>query len=169
MRAAARATVVLVLGGLLGGCALFATELRTTEGPAAEEIWKVAFRAFNGRSPSFDEIRTFEDSMDLRIREYLAGNFEAASAPRVGYLRFWRKVAVGMTKEEVTLLLGKPPEVTADPARMKVLARKFWPEVSARAKEAWSYPAGWTLYFDGNTLADVTRYHHASLLSSPSR
>jgi hypothetical protein len=158
-----RTSALLLLGVLLGGCALFTVEARTTEGPTAEEVWKAGFLAANGRSPSFDESRGFVERLELRVRGYLARNPEAASGPRVGHLRFWRQPTVGMTKDEVTLLLGDPQEVTDDPARMEVLARKFWPVVKPRAKEAWTYPAGWTLYFDGDTLRDLTRYHRAFL------
>jgi len=53
--------------------------------------------------------------------------------------------------------------MTDDAARMEVLARRWWPTVKPNAKEAWVYPAGWTLYFDGNTVTDMTRYHRAFL------
>lgn len=163
VRVRARPAVVLLLGVLLGGCALFTLERRTTEGPTAEEIWTARFRGSNNRSPGFEERQSFQDQLDARVREYLARNFQAASSLRVGHLRFWRQVSLGMTKEEVTLLLGAPQEVTGVPARMEGLAGKFWPEVKGRAKEAWMYPVGWTLYFDGDALADITQHHRAFL------
>ncbi|MBI4588113.1 MAG: hypothetical protein HY725_04700 [Candidatus Rokubacteria bacterium] len=163
MRVLRPSTILLLLAVLLGGCAIFTIEQRTVEGPTADDIWKTNFRAANGRSPRFEESRTFEDELDRRVRAYLARNSEVAYTPRAGQLRFWRQVTVGMTKEEVSLLLGKPQETTDDPARMELLARKFWPMVKPKAKEAWLYPPGWTLYFDGNTLTDITQYHRAFL------
>lgn len=155
---------VLLLGGLvLGGCAFFTVEQRTADGPTAEEIWKERFRTVNGRSPSFSEKQTFDDQVDVRVREFLAKKPEVANSLRVGNLRFLRQTTVGMTKDEVTLLLGMPQGVTDDAAQMERLASKFWPLVKPQAKEAWIYPGGWTLYFDGDTLADVTRYHRAFL------
>jgi hypothetical protein len=154
----------LFLGALLGGCAVATIAQRTTLGPTAEEVWKAGFTALNNRGPSFDERRNFEEQLDAKVREYLARNPGAAYAPRAEYLRFWRRIALGMTKEEVTLLLGKPQEATQDRERLKALAREFWPLVAPRASEGWSYPAGWTLYFDGDALADITQHHRAFLV-----
>jgi hypothetical protein len=154
---------VLLASLALGGCALFTVEQRTTDGPTAEEMWKERFRVANGRSPSFTEKQTFDDQMDARVREFLAKNPQVASSLRVSNLRFLRQTTVGVTKDEVTLLLGTPQGVTDDAAQMERLARKFWPSVKPQAKEAWSYPGGWTLYFDGDTLTDITRYHRAFL------
>lgn len=157
------AAVLLLAALVLDGCALFTTELRTTDGPTAEDLWKVTFRAANGRSPGFAEQQTFADQLDARVREFLAQNPQVANSLRVGTLRLFHQATVGMTKAEVTLLLGRPQEVTDDPAKMEVLAGKFWPLVKAQAKEAWIYPVGWALYFDGDTLADITRFHRAFL------
>lgn len=157
------AIVVLVAPLWLVGCALFTTELRTTDGPTAEAMWKAKFRAANGRSPNFAERQTFEDQMDAQVREFLAKNPEVANSVRVGNLRTFRQASAGMTKVEVTLLLGAPEGMTNDPAQMERLAGKFWPVVKPNAKEAWSYPEGWTLYFDGDTLADITRFQRAFL------
>jgi len=46
--------------------------------------------------------------------------------------------------------------VTADAERMKASAAIFWPEVSKQAKEMWTYPSGWSLYFDADRLVDIT-------------
>lgn len=158
-----QSVTVLLASLVLGGCALFTVEQRTTDGPTAEEIWKDRFRVANGRSPSFTEKQTFDDQMDARVREFLAKNPQVANSPRVSNLRFLRQPTVGMTKDEITLLLGTPQGVTDDAAQMERLARKFWPLVKPQAKEAWSYHGGWTLYFDGDTLMDITRYHRAFL------
>ena len=163
MRASRPVVFGLVLGVLLGGCALFTVDQRASEGPTAEDVWKERFKLVNGRGPSFSETQGFEEQMDAQVREFLRKNPEVGNSYRVTNLRLFRQVMVGMTKEEVTLLLGKPHDVTDDSARMEALARQWWPAVKANAKEAWVYPGGWTLYFDGNTVADMTRYHRAFL------
>ena len=61
-----------------------------------------------------------------------------------------------MTREEVTLLLGAPSVRTDDAARMATAARQFWPAVGQNAREMWIYPGGWSLYFDGDRLVDIT-------------
>ena len=154
---------MLALGVLLGGCAVFTIDQRASEGPTAEDVWKERFKLINGRSPTFADTSGFQEELDERVREFLRRNPEVANSYRVGNLRLFRRVIVGMTKEEVRLLLGTPQDVTDDAARMEALARRWWPTVKPNAKEAWTYPAGWTLYFDGNTLADMTRYHRAFL------
>ena len=153
----------LLLGAFLVGCAIFTLDLRTAEGPTAEDVWKARFELMNGRSPSFDEARNFDEQMEAQVEEFLRKHPEVANSYRVGSLRLFRQVSVGMMKEEITLLLGKPQDVTTDAARMEVLARQWWPLVKPNAKEAWVYPGGWTLYFDGSTLADMTRYRRAFL------
>jgi hypothetical protein len=158
-----RPAAALLAGTLLAGCALFTVDTRTTDGPTAEDIWRVRFEETNARRPSFAEEQRFTEELDGRVREFLDRHPELASSYRVGTFRHFRQAALGMTKAEVRLLLGDPREVTADPARMEALARRFWPTVKEKAKEAWVYPAGWTLYFDGDALADITRYHRAFL------
>lgn len=81
---------------------------------------------------------------------------DIATSPRASQFRFERRVDLGMNKEEVTLLLGAPDAVTADAERMKASAAIFWPEVSKQAKEMWTYPSGWSLYFDADRLVDIT-------------
>lgn len=161
MRGSQSVAFGLVLGFLLSGCALFTIDQRATEGPTAEDVWKERFQLVNGRSPSFSERQGFETEMEAQVREFLRKNPEVANSYRVSNLRLYRQVIVGMTKEEVSLLLGKPQDVTDDEARMEVLARRWWPAVKPNAKEAWVYPGGWTLYFDGSTVTDMTRYHRA--------
>jgi len=163
MRASRPVVFGLVLGVLLGGCALFTVDQRASEGPTAEDVWKERFKLVNGRGPSFSETQGFEEQMDAQVREFLRKNPEVGNSYRATNLRLFRQVMVGMTKEEVTLLLGKPHDVTDDAARMEVLARRWWPAVKANAKEAWVYPGGWTLYFDGDALTEMTRYHRAFL------
>ena len=78
------------------------------------------------------------------------------TSPRVSQFRFHRRVAVGMTKEEVRLLVGPAEAVTADAALMQSAARQFWPQIKDRAREMWVYPGGWQFYFEGDRLVDLT-------------
>ncbi len=143
---------------LLGGCGTFTLDQRALEGPEASRIWKTRFVGGYGRSPSFEETQRFEDQLDQKVRAYLDRHPELVAASRAPNLRFWRRVSVGMTKEEVQLLLDSPDDTTTDPVRMQAAARRFWPEVKKRAKEMWSYPGGWSLFFDGDELVDLTVY-----------
>jgi hypothetical protein len=77
-------------------------------------------------------------------------------SPRVTQFRVERRVAVGMTKEEVTLLVGLPDAIVSDEKAMEAAARQFWPEVKKRAKEMWTYSGEWQFYFDGERLVDLT-------------
>ena len=38
---------------------------------------------------------------------------------------------------------------------MRAAAGLFWESIGKRAKEMWTYPSGWRLYFDGDRLVDV--------------
>ncbi len=142
---------------LLGGCA-FTLDQRAVEGPEATRIWKLRFAKSYGQPPSFEETQRFEDQLDQRVRAYLGRHPAVVTSPLAPNLRFWRRVSVGMTKEEVLLLLDKPDSITTDSARMEVAARRFWPEVKKRAKELWFYPEGWSFFFDGDELVDLTVY-----------
>ncbi len=164
LRAALLAGVLAAV--LLGGCA-FALDQRAVEGPEATRIWKVRFAKSYGRPPSFEETQGFEDQLDERARAYLDSHPAVVTSSRASNIRFWRRVSVGMTKEEVLLLLDKPDATTTDPARMEVAARRFWPEVKKRAKELWSYPEGWHLFFDGDELVDLTVYRFQFLQREP--
>ena len=149
---------LVVWFSVLQGCAPFTVDQVTSEGPTAEKVWTHRFVQANQRTPGFEEKLSFQDHLDTKVRQYLAGNPEAANPLRVSNLRFWYRAAAGMTKEEVRLLFGAPDEVTADPVRMAALARKFWPEVKEKAREAWTYPEGWTLFFNGERLMTLTQY-----------
>ena len=163
MRASRLVAFGPVLGLLLGGCAAFTIDQRASEGPTATDVWKERFKLASGRSPTFADTVGFEEEIDGKVREFLRTNPEVANSYRAANLRLIRQVTVGMTKEEITLLLGKPQELTVDAARMEALARRWWSVVKPNAKEAWVYPGGWTLYFDGNALTEMTRYHRAFL------
>jgi hypothetical protein len=108
------------------------------------------------RVPTFDETFAWRDDLDRRISDYLVKHPEIAVSPQARQFRVERRVAVGMTREEVRLLAGPPDATTAEPAAMEAAAKQFWPQVRERAKELWAYPNGWALYFDGDRLVDMT-------------
>ena len=38
-------------------------------------------------------------------------------------------------------------------------ARKFWPDIRPRARAAWTYPLGWTVYFgEAERVVDLTQF-----------
>jgi hypothetical protein len=153
---------VLLAGAVLvlSSCATInpPIEQRTTHGPAARDLWTVRMLAQLGREPSFDEQRHFDNELELRIGEYLRAHPEDANALTVSTFRFDRQVAVGMSKEQVIILLGPPLALTTDQAEMEQRARKFWPALRGNVTEAWAYPLGWTVYFAGQRVVDITRY-----------
>lgn len=149
----------LALAVFVGGCRSAPLEQRTTQGPTAEAMFKAQVRAANGREPTFDERRHWENELELRIDAYLRAHPEAANSFEVSTFRFLRQAAVGMAKAQVRILLGEPGAVVTDAAGMEKLARRHWPAVKARAPtEAWVYPLGWHLFFAGDRLADITQY-----------
>jgi hypothetical protein len=152
---ARRLGVSVVLLGL-AGCATLNTVQRAIEGPTAEEVWLARFVRSYGRIPTFDEAGAWRDQLDHTVADYLARHPAVGSSPRVSQFRFHRRVSVGMSKEEVTLLVAAPDAVAFDEAAMQAAARQFWPEIKQRAKEMWIYPAGWQLYFEGDRLVDMT-------------
>jgi hypothetical protein len=125
-------------------------------GPSANQVFNARFVRGYARLPTFDETSKFRDDLDRRVGEYLAKNPQLATSPRASQFRFERRVDVGMTKPEVTLLLGTPDMTTTDPVLMRAAAQLFWTEIGKRAKEMWQYPSGWSLYFDGDRLVDLT-------------
>lgn len=143
---------------LVVGCAAPRTVpvQRATEGPAAEEVYRMRFAQGYGRLPTFDESASWRDELDRRVGDYLNRNPGVGTSPRASQFRFQRRVSVGMTKEEVLLLLGPPDAIATDEATMKLAAETFWPEIGRRAKEMWIYPPGWQLYFEGERVVDVT-------------
>jgi hypothetical protein len=125
-------------------------------GPSANQVFNARFVRGYARLPTYDETSKFRDDLDRRVGEYLAKNPQLATSPRASQFRFERRVDVGMTKPEVTLLLGTPDMTTTDPVLMRAAAQLFWTEIGKRAKEMWQYPSGWSLYFDGDRLVDLT-------------
>ena len=144
---------------LLAACGTFGgSEQRTTQGPTAEQFWTYRVAVANGREPTFDERRHWDNDMEARISRYLNDHPEAANSLQVSTFRFHRQVAVGMTKEQVLILLSRPDGMTSDAVEIEKLASRFWPSIKETANEAWVYPGGWRLYFKGPTLVDITQY-----------
>lgn len=133
-------------------------EQRTSEGPLAEEVWFYRIAQMNGREPTFDERRRWESQLDLDIGRYLVKDQEFANSPQLSTFRFLRQASVGMSKEQVQILLGVPDRVTTEAAAMEELARKYWSTIQGTATEAWVYPLGWRLYFSASRLVDITQY-----------
>jgi len=142
---------------------------RATEGPSADEVFASRFAKGYGRPPSFDESNAFRDDLDQRTTEYLVQHPDLSVSPRASQFTFHRRIAVGMTKEEVVLLGGTPSGTTQDEAAMQEAARTFWPDIKDHANEMWTYPGGWQLYFEGDRLADLTVLGKAPLSGSPGR
>jgi hypothetical protein len=133
-------------------------EQRTTQGPTAEDLWMYKVVTTNGREPTFDERRHWQDDIDFRVGQYLREHPDAANSLDISTFRFLRRTAVGMTQEQVLILLGPPVARTTDPAEIEKLARKFWPAVKDQAKEAWVYPLGWYIYLADGRVVDITQY-----------
>ncbi len=149
----ALAIVLLVLAG----CATAAEVVqRATEGPTARDIWYSRFFRSYARLPTFDETSAWQDQLDQKVSDYFTQHPEIATSPRASQFRFHRRLSVGMSKEEVTLLAGPPDALTSDRSLMEAAAKQFWPEIGKGAREMWVYPAGWQLYFDGDRLVDLT-------------
>jgi hypothetical protein len=152
-----RVAVLVFAVAALAGCAT-ATEQRTTHGPRAEQVWVFRMADQSGRAPTFEERQHWDQQLDRRISRHLAEHPEVANALDVSTFRYTRQVAVGMTREQVVILLGAPDAVVSDPAEMEKLARKYWPQIAGQASEAWLYPLGWRLYFSGPRLVDLTQF-----------
>jgi len=153
------APLALLLVSLSACASLTTTEQRSTQGPRAEEIWTASVMLSAGREPSFDEKRHWDNQLDEKIADYLRRHAEVANSLEVSTFRFLRQVTVGMTKEQIQILLGPPAAATTDSAEVEKLARGYWPAVKASgAKEAWVYPQGWRLYFADARVVDITQY-----------
>jgi hypothetical protein len=155
------ALLVLLVAGALTACASTRSDetsvdvQRTTQGPTADEVWMARFVHGYGRFPTFDEKVAWKEGLESRILRFLSQRPDLATSPRASQLRFQRSVVVGMQKEEVVVLLEQPDASTSDVAPMKTAAGRFWPAIGTHAKEMWTYPPGWRLYFDGDQLVDM--------------
>jgi len=147
--------LVLLVAGALLGCASGGQVLRATQGPTADDVWVARFVQGYGRLPTFDEEIAWKEGLESRVLAYLSRRPEVATSPRASRFRFQRNVMVGMQKDEVVLLLEQPDTVTSDEAAMRAAAGRFWEPIGRHAKEMWTYPSGWRLYFDGDRLVDL--------------
>jgi hypothetical protein len=153
------ALIALAVLSLVAGCtSMNRVEHRTTQGPTAREMWLVRMLLQNGREPTFDERQSWQDQLDLKIARWLTDHPEDANALGVANFRFDRRVAVGMSKEQILMLIDSPIAITSDEGEMEKLARRFWPLLKGNVTEAWVYPQGWNLYFAGPRLVDITQY-----------
>ncbi len=104
---------------LLAGCASQKDAVqRATEGPTADEIYLARFQRGYGRGPTFDETMAWRADFDKKVTEYITRQPGMVASPRVGQFRVQRRVAVGMTREEVALLVGLPELVTPEIDRL---------------------------------------------------
>ncbi len=158
MRRAASAVLAAVL---LAGCSIATqtVDQRTSQGPTADLFWTTQLITANGRQPTFEEKRHFNDDLEARISKYLREHEEAASNPlTVQAFRNLHQVTAGMEKGQVEVLLGPPFTTSDDAQQMANWARRHWPAIRGRADEAWGYPHGWIFYFDKGKLVDITQY-----------
>jgi len=156
-------SVLVVTGALLlAGCGLLAKaqtiEQRTTQGPTALQMFNLRTLNENGREPTFDERRRWDNEIELQIAEYLREHPEKANALDVSTFKFLRQSAVGQDKQQILILLGPPLAVSTDQAHMQQLARVYWPLIEGNATEVWIYPPGWNFFFAGQRLVDITQY-----------
>jgi len=155
-----RAFVPLALLAVLAACAqLTASEQRVLQGPTSEEIWTASVMLMSGREPTLDEKHQWEIQIDRRISQYLHQHPAVANSAEVQIFQFVRQVTVGMTKEQVVILLGAPAVATKDPAEIEKLARRYWPLIKPKnVTDTWLYPQGWRLYFSDTKVVDITQY-----------
>jgi hypothetical protein len=152
---------LLAAATLLAACATLSPpplEQRTSQGPTARQFWTLRSVMANGRQPSLDERRHFEDQLEIRISQYLAQHPEDANSLQVSSFRFDKRAVVGMSKEQILILLGAPDATTTDQAAMEKLARRYWPQMKGNVTEAWTYPLGWSFFFAGQRVVDITQY-----------
>jgi hypothetical protein len=154
----ARVLVAAVLACAACASARAPVEQRTTEGPLAEEVWMYRVAQMNGREPTFEERRRWETQLDHAIARYLVKDQVFANSPQLSAFRFLRQASVGMSKEQVTILLGHPDRATTEMAELEQLAGRYWSMIRGQASEAWVYPLGWRLYFSESRIVDITQY-----------
>jgi hypothetical protein len=156
------ASIVLACVLLLGGCGWLAKarieEQRTSQGPTAQQMFNLRVLSENGREPTFEEKRRWDEQIEQQIAAYLREHPEKANALDVSTFKFLRQSAVGMDKDQIQILLGPPIAVSSDQAHLEQLARRYWPLIQGNATEVWIYPAGWNLFFSGPRLVDITQY-----------
>ena len=117
----------LIVGALLliAGWRSAPVEQRTSHGPSAEDFFFLQSFTTNKREPSFDERRYWESQLDWRISQYLNQHPEDANSLDVSTFKFYRRAAVGQSKEQVMILLGTPLAVTSDGPEIEKLAHRY--------------------------------------------
>jgi len=155
-----RPLLVAALGLWLAGCGgLFGGEpsvQRAVEGPSPVEIHDARFVRGYARTPNFEESEIFRQALEQRVTAYFARHPEVATSEKASHFRPRGRVIVGMSKEEVVTLLGDPDARSIESAAMQKVARQFWSAIQPRVQEMWTYPGGWSLYFDGEArVADI--------------
>jgi hypothetical protein len=151
--------LVLAVAVLGVGCATKkGVEQRTTQGPTAQQMFNLKVMGENGREPTFEEKRVWDQQIEERIGAYLRAHPEKANALDVSTFRFLRQATVGMDKEQILILLGAPVTVSGDQAQMEKIARGYWPKIQGNATEVWVYPLGWNMFFAGPKLIDITQF-----------
>lgn len=157
-----RPAFVLVVVLLLAGCGFIEKhrqiEQRTSQGPTAQQMFNLRVLNENGREPTFEEKRRWDEEIEQHIATYLREHPEKANALDVSTFRFLRQSAVGQDKQQVLILLGPPLAVSQDQGHMQKLARSYWPLIQGNATEVWMYPLGWNMFFAGQRLVDITQY-----------
>ena len=152
--------VAVVAALAVAGCVMPrpGVEQRTTQGPTAEDMFKLRSVYINGREPNFEERNRWDAQMEQRISAYLTAHPDKANALDVSTFRFLRQVTVGMDQEQVMILLGAPSEVSDNQLRMEQVARIYWQDIKGNATLVWVYPEGWAIYFAGQNVVDITQY-----------
>jgi hypothetical protein len=156
------ASVLVAVALLLGGCAWWSkqheVEQRTTQGPTAQQMFNLRVLTENGREPTFEETRRWDEQIEQQIAAYLREHPDKANGLDVSTFKFLRQSTVGMDKDQIQILLGAPVAVSSDQAHLQQLARRYWPQIQGRATEVWIYPLGWNLFFSGPQLVDIVQY-----------
>lgn len=144
-----------------GGCARARrgpVEQRSTQGPTSQQMLNYRVLKESGREPTFEERRQWDTLVEEKIAAYLRAYPEKANALDVSTFRYLRQVTVGMDKEQVLILLGAPVSVSSDQAQMEKIARGYWSTIKGNATEVWVYPLGWSMFFAGQRLIDITQF-----------
>src|SRR5262245_52760455 len=145
-----RALALVALTLMLGACASAReVEQRTTQGPTADQLWMYRMVLTNGREPNFEERMYWQNDLEDQIGRYLRTHPTEANSLEVSTFRFYRRVAVGMTKDQVVILLGPPLKTTTDAPQMEKAARQYRPHPHVRPNEAWDHPRGRVFYLPG--------------------
>ena len=140
-----RVARVLLAALVLGGCSVATRTIdeSTSQGPIADDMWTKQVVAANGRMPTFEEKRHFEDVLGERISKYLREHEDAASNTlTVPAFRFLHQATVGMDKGQVEVLLGPAFTTSDDAQQMANWARRQWPHQPPLISSMTSWPQG---------------------------